>query len=119
MRSLSARLPYPPLSSIYPAPPPSSECQHPSSRFVDAFLEGQLLSALRTRYGPSWALREFWKDRVSPLRAIIDEFSQPILEEAIKRNRARKEQNATGKEDEEALGDNLLDHLVSQTEGMC
>ncbi|KAG6897685.1 hypothetical protein C0992_012434 [Termitomyces sp. T32_za158] len=116
VRSLSARLPYPPLSPFYPTPPPSSECQHPSSRFVDAFLEGQLLSALRTRYGPFWALLEFWKDRVSPLRAIIDEFAQPVLEEAIKKNHARKEQNVSEKEGEETLSGTLLDHLVSQTE---
>ncbi|KAG5735396.1 Cytochrome P450 52A3 [Termitomyces sp. T112] len=116
VRSLSAGLPYPSPSSLYPASRQSSETQHPSNRFVDSFLQGQLLSALRTRYGPSWALLEFWKDRVLPHRAVIDEFAQPILEEAIRNNRTRKEQNATEKNGEELLGGTLLDHLVSQTE---
>ncbi|KAG5353626.1 hypothetical protein C0989_004307 [Termitomyces sp. Mn162] len=118
VRSLSAGLPYPSPSSLYPASRQSSETQHPSNRFVDSFLQGQLLSALRTRYGPSWALLEFWKDRVLPHRAVIDEFAQPILEEAIRNNRTRKEQNATEKNGEELLGGTLLDHLVSQTEGL-
>ncbi|KAG6861420.1 hypothetical protein C0995_000260 [Termitomyces sp. Mi166 len=114
VHSLSAGLPYPPPSSFYPASPQSSDSQHPSSRFVDAFLEGQILSVLRSRYGPSWALLEFWKDRVLPLRAVIDEFVQPILEAAI-RNKRTREQTAE-KNSEESQGGTLLDHLVSQTE---
>ncbi|KAG6821764.1 hypothetical protein H0H92_000989, partial [Tricholoma furcatifolium] len=80
-------------------------------------MEGQNLSSLRSRYGPSWMLLEFWKDRVRPHRSVVDEFVQPILEEAIKKNRARKEKVASEKEfGDEENRDTLLDHLVTQTE---
>lgn len=54
---------------------------------------------------------EFWKDTVTPLRKVIDEFTEPLLEEAL----AKKAKNQDAKEGEDH-GDTLLSHLVHQTE---
>ncbi|KAF5371946.1 hypothetical protein D9615_008111 [Tricholomella constricta] len=115
VRSLSAGLPYPPSPPSYP-PSPASNDEHPSTRFVNAFIAGQTLSSLRSRYGPSWALVEFWYDRVRPHRAVVDEFTEPILEEALRNNHARRALGEQEKEDEEANSGTLLDHLVCQTQ---
>ncbi|KAG6910162.1 hypothetical protein DXG01_012611 [Tephrocybe rancida] len=115
VKSLSSGLPYPPPSPSYPPLPKPSSDKHPSTRFVDAFLAGQTLSASRSPYGPSWALLEFWKNRVLPHRAVIDEFVEPILKVAIEKSRIIKESNTTEKGAHE-LHVTLLDHLVSQTE---
>ncbi|KAF8075855.1 cytochrome P450 [Lyophyllum atratum] len=121
VRSLSAGLTYPPPSSSYPSPPPPPTHEHPSTRFVNSFIAGQTLSSLRSRYGPSWALVEFWKDRVRPHRAIVNEFVEPILEEAIRSNHERREREGKGAEkgDEEINGGTLLDHLICKTQSLC
>ncbi|KAG5645279.1 hypothetical protein DXG03_006581 [Asterophora parasitica] len=118
--SLSAGLTYPPPSLSYPHSPSYTE-EHPSNRFVNAFLAGQTLISLRSRYGPSWALVEFWRDEVRPHRAVVDELVEPILEEALRNNRARTAdagQDLKDKLDEgdERNGGTLLDHLVRQTQ---
>jgi cytochrome P450 len=106
--SLSAGLAYPESSGI----PNSSEfTNHPSNLFVNAFMAGQLATGIRSRIGSIWPLMEFWKDNVTPLRKVIDEFTEPLLDEAL----AKKEKNQNAKEGEDH-GDTLLSHLVQQTE---
>ncbi|KAG6831896.1 hypothetical protein H0H87_003547 [Tephrocybe sp. NHM501043] len=118
VRSLSAELPYPPPSPLYPPVPHSSDQKHPSTSFVHAFVAGQTLTTLRSRYGPSWALLEFWRDRVLPHRTVVDEFVEPILKKAINKHCAGGEVTTTDDGDKlETTGITLLDHLVSQTQG--
>lgn len=110
--SLSAGLPYPdnsPLTSSY-------DLSHPANVFVHAFSKARELSSLRSRYGSSWPLMEFWKDNVKVHRDIVDKFIDPILVEAI----AKKAIDASGMKDggrEVKDGETLLDHLVNYTEG--
>jgi len=113
VRSLSAGLPYPynsPLTASY-------DISHPANVFAHAFGESQKLSGSRSRYGSSWPLIEFWKDNVKVHREVIDKFIDPILTEAIAKNKMAK--GAFGKEGEREVGDGetLLDHLVNYTEG--
>jgi len=111
VNSLSAGLPYPPSVSS-PDVLKGFVRDHPSNRFAHAFLEGQELTATRTRYGMHWRLREIWGDEVEKRRVVVDEFVNPIIEGA----RQRKEQ-VTGKEKVEEE-ETFLDHLIKYTEGM-
>lgn len=112
VRSLSAALPYPPSS-----PFAFSGEQHSSDRFVTAFLQGQLQTSLRTRFGLNWPLAEFFQDRIRKPRQIVDEFVAPIIEEALRR-RGMKSSSVMGEkiEDNEAEKETLLDSLLEKTQ---
>ncbi|KAF8918972.1 cytochrome P450 [Mucidula mucida] len=121
VESLSAGLPYPPSSNI---PNPIHFENHPSNVFVRAFLEGQELIAKRTRYGQTWRLMEFWKNKVTPQRQIVDEFVTPMMKDAFKRKAAgqlEKDSAAgdllsslvVGTDDEKAIQDELINILVA------
>ena len=68
---------------------------------------------MRTRYGPSWPLMEFWKDKVRPHRKVVNDFIQPILTEAL-----NKHENNTKKTQGDAEEETLLSHLVGHTQGV-
>ncbi|KDR66459.1 hypothetical protein GALMADRAFT_259238 [Galerina marginata CBS 339.88] len=107
--SLSAGIPYPPPDA---AKNPPSFYNHPSTAFVDAFMQGLVLSALRTAWGPEWGLAEFTKDRVAPLRKVMDKFTEPLMKAALD----HREKELAG---EIKITDNeetLLAHLVKQTQ---
>ncbi|RDB15427.1 hypothetical protein Hypma_004172 [Hypsizygus marmoreus] len=115
VRSLSAGLPYPATTPSNVRTNIAQEA-HPANVFAHAFISGQTLSSLRTRYGPSWALVEFWEDRVKPHREVVDAFLSPILEEAL-RTVERKKRVSDGDEgSDEGEKETLLDNLVSQTQ---
>ncbi|KAF8905831.1 cytochrome P450 monooxygenase pc-3 [Gymnopilus junonius] len=75
--SLSAGIPYPPGKEN-----PESFKNHPSTEFVNSFMEGQILSVERIGLGSDWPLAEFLKDKVAPMRHIIDRFVGPVLAQA-------------------------------------
>jgi hypothetical protein len=116
IRTLSAGLPYPASSPLANS---DEFMNHPSNKFASAFLAGQFHSNLRTQYGSSWPLAEFWKDVVKPHRKIVDKFVEPILLEALaKRAKVGGETPTDSKgegEDEEIL----LNHLINHTQGFC
>jgi hypothetical protein len=117
VHSLSAGFPYPSSSRLSQ---PSSSVNHSSNTFSQAFGEGQDRIAFRSRYGMHWPLREFWVDVVKKLRTIVDEFIDPILNEALAKNKAAKDASGeikgiTSVRDDETL----LDHLVNFTDGEC
>ncbi|KAF9475904.1 cytochrome P450 [Pholiota conissans] len=108
--SLNAGIPYPPSHADLNS---SSFYAHPSTEFVKAFSEGQMKSVSRLGYGPEWALLEFGKDSVKPLRKVIDNFTQPLMVEALR----RREQELKGEVDSKNEEDgNLLAHLVRHTQ---
>lgn len=120
VHSLSAGIPYP-YYTPFAASANRAQLEHPSNQFVSAFIAGQTLSSLRTRYGPSWALVEFWKDRIQPHRDIVNGFIEPILEEAIvncRKNYAGGEPKEKAIMDEDTRHQTLLDHLVCETQGL-
>lgn len=56
---------------------------------------------------------EFGKDKIKPLRKIIDEFTEPLMMEALK----RLEKEVSGEMDKKSEEDsNLLAHLVRHTQ---
>jgi hypothetical protein len=113
VHSLSAGLPYPPDSSLAKS---SASIHHSSNKFAHAFAKGQSLIAIRTRLGLHWPLFEFWEDLGRKNRRIVDEFIDPILDEAIAKNKAAKEKAPAGKGGV-AEGETLLGHLVNFTGG--
>uniref|UniRef100_A0A8H8CE67 Cytochrome P450 n=1 Tax=Psilocybe cubensis TaxID=181762 RepID=A0A8H8CE67_PSICU len=78
--SILGGLPYPPSSS---RENPPEFYNHPSTTFVDAFTKGMGYTALRLIRGNQWPLSEFWKDVVAPLREIMDQFTEPLMQAAL------------------------------------
>jgi hypothetical protein len=117
VHTLSAGLCYPAYSPLANSP---TFLNHPSNKFVNAFTTGQHLTALRTRYGPTWPIMEFWKDKVSPHRKVVDEFIQPILTEALIKQAESASligKDAPGGSDD-SDNETLLSHLVGRTQGL-
>ncbi|KAJ6509737.1 hypothetical protein DFH09DRAFT_942343 [Mycena vulgaris] len=112
VESLSAGLAYPRGSS---QKNPDSFLNHPSNTFVDTLLKGQQVHVGRSRFGNKWPLTEFWQDRVKPHRQVIDQFIEPILNDALQ-DKARRH---TEPEDSKPKADSLLSHLLETTEGLA
>ena len=111
--SLSANIPYPASAAHLNK---SSFYNHPSVIFAKAFTEGQNLTAVRTGFGNDWPLTEFWSDKVAPFRKVIDNFTEPLMEEALAKRNLELSKGADAKDDDEK--GNLLEYLVKHTQGM-
>ncbi|TBU32981.1 cytochrome P450 monooxygenase pc-2 [Dichomitus squalens] len=86
--------------------------QSAADRFSAAFAAAQEVIAMRSRIGWTWRLKELWTDASKEHMKVVDEYLQPILEDAIRKNR-----NSTGKGQAEAdENETLLDHLVKYTD---
>jgi len=111
VESLQAELPYPPAFGWKNT---AAHHDHPSNVFVNAFTGGLDLAESRSKKGAEWPLWEFTKDKVVPLREIMDEFTRPLMEKAL----ADRERQMSGKVDEsEKQPESVLSHLVNQTQG--
>ncbi|KAF9475888.1 cytochrome P450 monooxygenase pc-3 [Pholiota conissans] len=108
VESLSAGLPYPESSPLANS---LAFRNHPSNVFVDAFLKGQDLTALRGRMGPTWPLAEFWGDKVKPLRKTMDKFTEPVLVEALRKRNLNPDAKMDDDDDS-----TLLSHLIQHTQ---
>ncbi|KAF7318139.1 hypothetical protein HMN09_00322000 [Mycena chlorophos] len=108
--SMSAGLPYPDSSPFADSP---QFVNHPSNTYVRAFVESQWLTVQRAAFQKRWPLFEFWSDRVKPQRKIIDEFIEPIMNDAL----ASKGKTWTRENKENGEGETFLDHLVRGTDG--
>ncbi|KAI0652994.1 cytochrome P450 monooxygenase pc-3 [Cubamyces menziesii] len=123
VRSLDAPLPYPSTARTPFTEGKSAEEVHPADRFVRAFQDGLEATAIRGRFLQSWPLFEFWGDKVKRYLKAVDEFIDPIVEEALK-NKAEKvgEQGGlSGPElgegkDQVRDDETLLEHLVKYTD---
>ncbi|KAI0747481.1 cytochrome P450 [Fomes fomentarius] len=122
VRSLDAPIPYP---STHPSHNLST-AMHPADRFVRAFQNGLEATAIRGRFLQSWPLFEFWGDRVKKYLAAVDEFIDPIVDDAL-RKQAKKaplvqnnDLDAIEKSDKDQLRDDdtLLQHLIKFTDAI-
>jgi hypothetical protein len=111
--SLSANIPYPASAAHLNKP---SFNNHPSTIFVKAFTEGLNLTVARSSLGNDWPLNEFWSDKVAPLRKIMDNFTEPLMEDALAKRNLELSKGVDAKDDEEK--GNLLTYLVTHTQGM-
>ena len=83
---------------------------------MKAFTEGQNLTVVRSSFGDDWPLLEFWADKVAPLRKVMDNFTEPLMEDALARRNLELSKGADAKNDDE--NGNLLEYLVKHTQGM-
>uniref|UniRef100_A0A0W0GF85 Cytochrome p450 n=1 Tax=Moniliophthora roreri TaxID=221103 RepID=A0A0W0GF85_MONRR len=110
VQSIGAGLPYSPASGI---PNPASFTNHPSTKFVKAFMKAQGKTLSRSRTGKLWPLYEFWKDLVMPERDVLDSFLIPVLLDARDRKKGRLHEGTNDAQNHQTL----LDHLVDTVEG--
>ncbi|KAJ8489743.1 hypothetical protein ONZ45_g13448 [Pleurotus djamor] len=103
--SLSAGLDYPVSSPLHG----SASSSHPSNAFAEAFLEGQVLTSLRTVGGRHWPLFE-WSEKVRPQREIVNRYIDPIISKAIQRH------NTQGPKLNGDEAETLLEHLIRATQ---
>lgn len=114
VNSLHSDLPYAYNDAVAPQ---FARAPNVAERFSAAFAGAQNVISMRTRVGWFWHLQELLHDRSAEHMRVVDEFLQPILEEAIAKNRAAKAQmEATGEKGSEE-DETLLDHLVKLTDG--
>ena len=85
-----------------------------SDRFANAFKEVQIAAITRLRLGPIWPLFEIFHDSMKRPMKVINEYIQPIIEEALK----KKDTIRQVKGDTATQPETLLDHLISSTDGM-
>lgn len=114
--SLSAGLVYPPSS---PRSKDAAFENHPANKFAHAFSDAQIATAYRGRFGSAWRLSEFWTDRVKKNMDTCYKFIDPILKEALEKNKMLKkdiDEKTDPKDREVQEGETLLDHLVNYTE---
>jgi len=64
--------------------------------------------------GADWPLAEFWKDNVTPLRKVMDEFMEPLIAAALAKRAKQLSGQIETKEEEETT---LLAHLIKNTQG--
>ncbi|KAI0663216.1 cytochrome P450 monooxygenase pc-3 [Cubamyces menziesii] len=115
VHSLDSDLPYAYNDAV--APGHGARESSVAERFATAFAGAQHVVSIRSRTGWVWHLRELFKDDSAEHMRVVDAFLQPILEEAIAKNRAAKGQGAIeAKEGEEDEDETLLDHLVKITD---
>ncbi|KAJ7580631.1 cytochrome P450 [Mycena floridula] len=107
--SLSAGLPFPESMVNDRTISQSYNAEHPANQFAEAFALGQLHASLRTQSGKHWPLTEMKRDELIPLRKIINEFVDPIIDEALEKRR-------TLSPDAKEEGESFLAHLVRHTQ---
>jgi len=112
VESLSAGIPYPPCAE-HKNPP--SFINHSANIFAHAFSQGQMYTTGRTAFGNEWPLAEFWKDKILPDRKVMDNFTEPLMREALARREANLKSAEKGdKTDNE--DPTLLPYLVRHTQ---
>ena len=110
MRSLSAALPYPPKGDSSNASAAHAEL---TNKFSGDFLQAQIATANRSRFGKTWPLWEFWDDQVAGHMKSIDELIGRLCREAMQRKSDIEKAGKLDDEEEETL----LEHLVKLTDG--
>ncbi|PIL36941.1 cytochrome P450 [Ganoderma sinense ZZ0214-1] len=109
VHSLKHDLPY--AHNDRPSPEVAALSKGASALFSEAFANVQGALAMRLHTGWVWAFEEVFRGRTKGHMEVVDAYLQPILEDAVRKNRS--DANETEKDDD---GETLLDHLVKQTE---
>ncbi|KAI0693627.1 cytochrome P450 [Cerioporus squamosus] len=96
---------------------------HPADRFVRAFQDALEATAIRGRFLQSWPLTEMVADKVRRHLTAVDEFIDPIVEDALRKNK-NKETGLEGvtsdvekaSRDQVRDDETLLEHLCKFTD---
>ncbi|RPD56738.1 cytochrome P450 [Lentinus tigrinus ALCF2SS1-7] len=118
--SLSAPIPYP---STHPAAAAQQTAPvHPADRFVRAFQGALEATAIRGRFLQSWPLTEMFGDKVKKYLTAVDEFIDPMVEEALRNKEKKVSLEGVTSDVEKATRDQvrddetLLEHLCKFTD---
>lgn len=111
VESLSGVLPYPPSSALRLGEIPKKT--H-SELFADAFLSALEILHERGDGAWIWPLFEISKDKTAAPMSIVNQFIEPIVDEAVKQ---RDEEKPGIRETDDIQKDTLLGHLVRETSG--
>ncbi|KAI0693638.1 cytochrom P450 [Cytidiella melzeri] len=109
LMSLEAPLPYPSTSGLADT---QSNADHPANRFARSFLRAQELSSRRSSLTYAWPLWEFWRNKVDEHIETMDEFIEPLLQEAMSKKRHNKGSESSITPQDETM----LQHLVNSTD---
>ncbi|KAH8106028.1 cytochrome P450 [Cristinia sonorae] len=111
---LESPLPYPPQT---PEASRQEEVLTLADKFARAFSRAQDTIAHRGRLGYIWPWLEIFNDKTGEDMEIVDSFLNPILEDALEKQRAEKKAGLwqDAKSDEVNDQDTFLDHLVRTT----
>ncbi|TFK72864.1 cytochrome P450 monooxygenase pc-3 [Pluteus cervinus] len=107
MNSLSLPLPYP--TSNYSRLPPNANPHPHADSFNESLSLAQKVSSGRQILGGAWPLVEMWEDKLEDPMAVIHNFIEPVIQEAMERKQG-------GFEKGEAECLTMLDELVRQTD---
>ncbi|KAJ7189979.1 cytochrome P450 monooxygenase pc-1 [Mycena pura] len=110
LNSLSAALPYPNNAAAGVAVQDSPHAQE-ASGFTRAFSEAISHIAFRERVGWIWPLYEVFADRTARPMSVVMKYLDPVIHDALERNRLGKEAGTT----EERENSTLLDELIKST----
>ncbi|RDB18325.1 hypothetical protein Hypma_000510 [Hypsizygus marmoreus] len=113
VHSLTAGLPYPHNASYVPPESKTPQAAR-ADQFARAFLESQEVISSRERYGWIWPLAEIWGDKTKEPMKIVNAYLDPIIQEAIEKQKAaaKTEQFEKKAESNVTDGETLIDHLV-------
>ncbi len=111
VESLSGVLPYPPSSSLRLD---ETHKKTHSELFADAFLSALEILHERGDGAWIWPLFEISKDKTAAPMSIVNQFIEPIVDEAVKQ---RDEEKPGIRETDDIQKDTLLGHLVRETSG--
>ncbi|OCH92311.1 cytochrome P450 monooxygenase pc-2 [Obba rivulosa] len=108
--SLQNTLPYP--HNVMSAASNSAS----SEAFSDAFKHALHAVGDRSRTGWTWPLLEITEDKTAEHMKVVDEFLQPILTEALMKQKRRAQAGSDAKESlKSEEEETLLDHLITMT----
>ncbi|KAI0772046.1 cytochrome P450 monooxygenase pc-3 [Trametes elegans] len=111
VHSLDATLPYPHGLSPYS----EEDEKSPSERFACAFNTVQRIVSERPRLGWAWPIKEIFKTSTDEHMKVVNEFIEPILQDALRKKEARVKNQESLDDKESQDDDTLLDQLVKQT----
>ncbi|GJJ08887.1 hypothetical protein Clacol_003107 [Clathrus columnatus] len=112
VHSLAAPLPY--AHNSPRKTDDNNKVLHKNDRFAKALAEAQAETALRTKLGDLWPLRDIFGDRIQDSMAIINEYIDPILQEALENRKPNG--GDTRAENLQGGPETLLSHLVQETD---
>ncbi|KAL4078828.1 cytochrome P450 [Scleroderma yunnanense] len=108
------------IQKNYPLSHDPAYTNHPANAFFHALLEVQSLTAYRDRFRSFRPLVEYWSDRVARQVDVCYKSIDPILKEALEKNRLANDSKTvaekTNAEREVVEGEPLPEHLVNETD---
>ncbi|TCD70443.1 hypothetical protein EIP91_003524 [Steccherinum ochraceum] len=111
---LSSNLPYPPNT---PQAATNNDQETSADRFAHAFARAQDTIAKRGRMGHIWPFLEIFSNKTADDMKIVDDFLNPILQQAVENYTKDKEAGLIKENESEEVKDDetFLDHLVRTT----